>query len=430
MSETHLHVTELRGPEDPHANAFWVDGGIDRPTIGLQPLRHAFDLEGWIAIAGSDAPPELLLIFADGSLLTCVALTEDGQGRHRFSARIPIVGCRESWSLRLEIKLENGMRLDALAVEGRRSVTAHEDPVSPQPIVMSTLGRSGSTLLANLMAGHPRIAYLLPFEAEARSMEFWGRRAQLDALPAHYGRMLQTNQEPMEVEGILHTPGHFPRLKIHGPRLEQWIDAVHVPRMIADAREGWMRTAREFLKLADPGATHLLEKHSCHSVTTFCRDVVPEALHVLLVRDFRDIACSWRSYTRKRDLAVGQLDRSPDDIRRYAFVLDAAERMLRMHRAEPDLPVVRYEDLVIDPVQTLSRLFTALDLPLTREEISGIVSDRVDPDQVNQTHHRTTDRPEDSLARWQRDLEPNDQRLLNEHLGPMLEAFGYEVPAP
>ena len=44
--------------------------------------------------------------------------------------------------------------------------------------------------------------------------------------------------------------------------------------------------------------------------------------------------------------------------------------------------------------------------------------------------HRTTPDAEASVGRWQRDLDPDLQRLCESAFGPALETFGYLVMAP
>ena len=99
-------------------------------------------------------------------------------------------------------------------------------------------------------------------------------------------------------------------------------------------------------------------------------------------------------------------------------------RLARIARhPDPDSIVIRYEDLVRDPVKTRLALSDFLDLDLlTRAEADAI------PDS-----HRTSSDPAASIGRWRNDLAPEQVEACEAAFGFFMREFDYEAgdrPAP
>jgi hypothetical protein len=89
------------------------------------------------------------------------------------------------------------------------------------------------------------------------------------------------------------------------------------------------------------------------------------------------------------------------------------ERLERAH-------LVRYEDLVLEPEETIVRLLEYLELdssPALRRRIGAAAAKR--------TAHGTSASPEASIGRWRRELPPQLQEDCEEAFGEAMELFGY-----
>ena len=104
--------------------------------------------------------------------------------------------------------------------------------------------------------------------------------------------------------------------------------------------------------------------------------------------------------------------------------------LLRDWQARSELVhVVRYEDLVATPIETLTGLLQYLGLDSEERTVDAMAAgaSEVTPEME---WHRTADSSSRSIGRWRRDLSPELQAVAQAAFGPALEAFGYEAGTP
>jgi hypothetical protein len=103
--------------------------------------------------------------------------------------------------------------------------------------------------------------------------------------------------------------------------------------------------------------------------------------------------------------------------------------LLRAWRERGDRAhLLRYEDLILSPRESVDGLLSYLDLERDDAAANGMIEALSERSDRNEWH-RTTDDPKASIGRWQRDLSPELQRVCEQALGPILEQFGY-APRP
>ena len=86
--------------------------------------------------------------------------------------------------------------------------------------------------------------------------------------------------------------------------------------------------------------------------------------------------------------------------------------------------LIRYEDLVLQPRETIERLLAYLDLD-TGSSIVGALAESISSKTPELAAHPTSDTPEASIGRWERDLSGDLRDLCQELFAEPLEAFGY-----
>ena len=164
-----------------------------------------------------------------------------------------------------------------------------------------------------------------------------------------------------------------------GGEKELWVGPVR--RFVLDSVEN------RFPKVG--GDNYLVVKEPHGTVgSSILLQALPESRMILLVRDPRDVISSKMdaarrgSWAEKAQKRRGQqkknttADTHPDafvkdQARRYANLMDLAQEAYDAHTG-PKV-VVRYEDLVADTPGTMRRMYAALGLPATDEEISRVV---------------------------------------------------------
>ena len=94
----------------------------------------------------------------------------------------------------------------------------------------------------------------------------------------------------------------------------------------------------------------------------------------------------------------------------------------RVHRPDPHAfeisRLVRYEDLVLEPEQTLGRICALLELeagPAEQREAEAATFQR----------HGTSGSPQESIGRWRNELTEEERELCETAFGDFLKILGY-----
>ncbi len=201
-------------------------------------------------------------------------------------------------------------------------------------------------------------------------------------------------------------------------------------------------TARSFAPLVELaaeakrlGKTVLVEKtpRHVHAMETIAA-LLPAARFIYLVRDGRDVAISLMR--RSPSLEAG--------IERWLTDNNAA--LAAMERFPERVVVLRYEDLVADPAASLGALCDFLGVPydeamlryheierswfVGKEEAALPVAELTGGKRHLARRERQIGQPLFNAGGAWRELSPDDQRRLNEAMGPLLARFGYAGAAP
>lgn len=280
---------------------------------------------------------------------------------------------------------------------------------APLPVLGVRLaeGRSGSTLLMQLLATGPGVVFDRRYPAEYRFLSYFARTAAMLTEPFDEERHV----------GV--TPFFFGDRPQWGP-IPFATDLVDVGRLERPIlRHLWLAWSEE-IRRSQPDATVYAEKLAV-DVPTVAAAGVPIRV-IDLVRDPRDVVASIRAFTATgmdgfgRHPGIDERRFLGDFLRRYGAGLAAM--------ADPlpdgiDRILVRYEDLARDLTVEADRLgdWAGLDLDAAPVEHSRDAY----------RHHRTTDTVEESIGRWRRDLLPGEADLIADRLAEQLRPFGYDL---
>jgi hypothetical protein len=249
----------------------------------------------------------------------------------------------------------------------------------------------------------------------------------------------------MEVFGTLSEPASYIRqLAPGGPLHDGWWlgSGEPIPRttpkddlerwMAADAVESLAAVCQERIEAlysrvaagqGRPDEIYFAEKFGTDSVPALIWELYPRAREVILVRDFRDVACSILASSAKRKGREQVSDPSTvlGDIagRTNSLLKIWQQRSERAH-------LVRYEDLIERPAEALEGLLVYLELDASAELVESMVAALSEGGDAA-TRHRTTDTADASIGRWRRDLDEGQQREFTRVLHEGLEAFGYAL---
>jgi hypothetical protein len=149
--------------------------------------------------------------------------------------------------------------------------------------------------------------------------------------------------------------------------------------------------------------------------------VWPDARYLVLVRDPRDVLCSWRCHATKsqvaqdfpelRDLAASVFARS------WKAVYTGFKKEL------PNSMWMRYEDLCAEPRRQISAVLDFLELEW-EPELDSVLGAR----DLFESHGTSRDLAS-TIGRWRRDLCDDDIREVVSHCADAMRGLGYDTNA-
>src|ERR1700736_2752368 len=157
-----------------------VGAEVNLPAPGDRLPTYALDVRGWAI--GRDDEVIAVELAAEGAVLGAVPLEVE---RPNVAARhdaAPTIGFRalvNGLLLPTEFELEvlastrSGARPPIGVVRGRRAALPERDAAPFQPLIVTTLGRTGSMLLLRLLEAHPEVLVLRPHRYEQRVAGYW-----------------------------------------------------------------------------------------------------------------------------------------------------------------------------------------------------------------------------------------------------------------
>jgi hypothetical protein len=417
-----------------------VGGWLDAPQPGATSADYALDASGW-AIADLDGPCDiearhgrhvLRREIADGERPDVGRALPDvpGAARSGFAMTVGLLQLPPDFVLDITVAPPSGSPLLLARIRGRRAALPPAPASYLQPIPVTGHGRSGTQWLVRLLGKHPEIVAHRPFELEPRVLVYWLSVLRDLADPASQAEVLARSAsdrrywlgDRARTDAIFHSPAAI--------RAELGRDSID--ELVAFARH---RVERFYRAAADldgvPAPRFFVEKSTPHDypLLGLQRELYPAASEVLLVRDFRDTFASMRAFNLKR----GQrgFGGAPDgsDEEHLIYLRDVGRRILADYRARAEASrLVRYEDLIQEPEQTLGALIAWLGLEPTPAIVAGMIA-RASEDTPQMRDHRTSPDVAASIGRWRRDLSPELQERSCEILEEVLAGFGYEVGA-
>jgi hypothetical protein len=409
---------------------------VGKATVGTTSSTYALEVEGWVI--GSRFPVEAVELVHDGASLWRIPLTRrpDVAAAHPdapyaeqsgFYAIVSSLALAPDFELLVRAVGADNARADIAIVRGRRAPLRCSVEPTLNPLLITTLGRSGSTALLKLFASHPQIVAHSPVQGETRVASYW-----LDILrglsePASY---LQQISPPRGMPRRWWLGAEMVPRRDRAPEAYQWMGATSVEALAVFCQsqiDAFYERASNPEELSD--AVYFAEKcqpAGLRGVPEIMSEIYRDGREVVLVRDFRDMACSMSAYNRK--LGFQGFGRSADasDEENVTWMRGIVASLHKSWRGMGERGyLLRYEDLILQPVETLGNVLEYLRIDNSNATIDGMLRELSDAGLLE--IHRTSNGVKESIGRWRRDLTPELQEMYSQELGPFLEAFGYET---
>jgi GT2 family glycosyltransferase len=416
-----------------------VNAVLEAPTIGTVESAYAVIVTG--SVVAQHTPAHAVEISADdthswrvpinvtrnGAALAGAEATEIATSG--FQTAIGALRLRPSFELTVDALLEDETRVPIATVRGRRRLLRSSFQPTLQPLMVTTLGRTGSSWLMLLLSRHPEIVAYLPFQNEPRVLSYWLEVLKTLAEPASYFQTIR----PQLYRGHWWIGSERPSPLPVGKdrRMEQWLGREGVVGLAALCQDRIDAFYREAAATRVQHGSYFAEKvFPDASTLTLAWELYPEAREIVLVRDFRDMACSIFGYNAKRGFASFGREHATSDEEFVRSQRESALRILANWQERRDRAyLLRYEDLIVRPTETLGALLSYLDIASDGATIETMLQEASGFQPDVQRKHQTSDDPVASVGRWQRDLDEALKAVAWEAMGDVLVQFGYAEDA-
>jgi hypothetical protein len=419
----------------------WAAGfNVDRPSSGDRRDGYELTIGGWAV--GRIARAEEIQVLHDGCLLrrapvgaprpdvAALIPDEPSAARSGFRIRVGLLGLPPAAELELCVALADGSPLHIGTLTVTHTPLAIEPPPRLSPVIVTSLGRMGTTLLMSLLAQHPEVVVHPQYPYELGAARYLVHLLGVACAPADHLDSSHPDSFSQETNKMGHNP-FFGDFLAADEETNHWFSS-RAPVLMG----AWVQQATdEFYECLAARAGHgsarfFAEKSLPDHLPYLFHDLYPEAREIVLVRDIRDVVCSALAFNAKRGNSSFGREWLDDDLGFVEQLRQDLERLVVSWRRRSERALlVRYEDLVIDPIPTIAAIFdhigVATDSPLIEAALAA-----ANASSELQTH-RTSASPEASIGRWASELAEERPGLLercHDLCGDLLTELGYDVP--
>ena len=173
---------------------------LEVPQPGEEWNSQTLHFDGWVL--GAKAPIVAVEVLQDGRPIARMPVREpredvaerfpdvEGAANSGFAGALGALRLRRSFELLLRGELESGVTMPLATVTGKREPVQLPPVDGPRPLIVTTLGRTGSTWCVWMLQSHPEIVAHSPFENDARVGTYWMSVLQTLSDPTSYLRQV------------------------------------------------------------------------------------------------------------------------------------------------------------------------------------------------------------------------------------------------
>ncbi len=425
---------------------------LDTPIPGARSNLHVLHIIGWVV--GSESEARAIEVVHEGAVIRVApvrglrpdvirAIGDIPAGTQcNFHALIGLLGLEAETELLLYVVLADDSRVLFARIAVSRTPVQIDYPPGLRPLMLTCLGRTGSTWVMKLLMAHDQVVVYRRFPYESAPAKYWLHMLRVLSEPGNLMESARPDDFHKELYWVGKNP-YWDESVFEQPDLATFSAETYVERLASFCQrsiDDWYLTLARSQGQQTP--VYFAEKHMSPTfVPAVTWELYPDAREVFLVRDFRDMASSIFAFDDKRGFTgfgrpPGLTDEEylVGDLRKMA--LDFRQSWLaRRDRAH----LLRYEDLVFRPRETLRSLLDYLGLDRSSSTIDEMLEagakpvpdlpgTSFDPTMVSQ--HRTSNDPHSSIGRWRNERDSAFRDLCNDAFGEALADFGYSESGP
>lgn len=307
---------------------------------------------------------------------------------------------RREGSISVLVTDELGMRHHLGTIEFRENTfNESEKPtirIGARPILISSLGRSGSTVLANSIGLHPEVCLIGGYPFEYRFFSYCLHATYILTSPANH----ESSMPPGAFEKInIFNTGFNPFNIRVWDRLFENDDLrnFYETKFTHDTAAHFMHqanTAIEKITSRKKTATSFVEKAVGTNLSNLAENIFPNLKEIVLIRNFWDMALSMIAFDAKRG-TKSFYSENPDD-----WLIARAYQHCNLtirSRIEGKILVV-YEDLIKNPKLCLTELAGKLNLKQDAESINAMLEAFKESSYLSK--HKTSQDKKLEIRKW------------------------------
>ena len=307
-------------------------------------------------------------------------------------------------------------------------------PSALTPLLVTTLGRTGSTALLGILGNHPKVAVYKPFDQEARYISYYTQMFKTLSSTYSWQIPLAALSENITPDQLIGQRVQFDESLHYSVYSEMWDSFYnqYVPDLFRFCTEQLSQLYYQVAKLNGNEAPQwMAEKFVPGNELTELKTLLPNYLEIVLVRDPRDVYCSILSFIEKRgQLGFGRECFQDDQSYLTEGFIPSVMQLYNYWKANSDkVCLVRYEDMILEPQQTFHNIFQYFGIDSTPETINQMLAKARETNKNRQEEHQTSSSVANSIGRFKNALSTSDMNLMNALLCEPLAEFGYELPA-
>ena len=410
---------------------------FDAPTKGTVANVYDIEIAGWVL--GQATPVVAVEVHAEGMVLRRVPLDQHRPDVARDYPDVPTAPTSGFRTWLSTIGLEPGVELQVRAVFEDDSrirlggIRFSHQPLHTgfepalQPLLMTSMGRAGTTWTMRLLSEHPRIVVHRWHPYELRTARYWWHMIKVLTEPRDPYRSAQADTFQTNKSWIGHNP-FYPEPVCTTPGLREWFGRTYVEELATfcqrKAEECYRRIAEA---QGQPDVVYFAEKHRPDNLPWLIWELYPRAKEVFLVRDFRDVVSSMLAFNaQQRPTRFGPVGQTEEEFARYLRTTTVRQLARSWSKRQDRAHLIRYEDLIHQPLDTMRGVLAYLDLEHDDSTVGGMV-ERASQDDPEMRRHLTSSEVSSSIGRWRQSLAPSVPAVWQEVYADVLEQFGYAV---
>ncbi len=432
MNEQLVKITNIT--KSPSASVLGFS--IDNPKIDSSSNTYTITINGWVL--EKNIPVVAMLLLDKNEIIRRVPVNlprPDIAKVHPdiakaencgFSMVISTLGMADNVELQLKVLLQTQQQvtLGSISLQRTGKFPCNYESIL-QPLMVTSLGRSGSTWLMRVLAEHSNIIVHREYPYETHAAKYW------------IYSLFKVLSEPTNYLNPDAPANHLSGLNIkwiirnvtQDNLFNQWFTNSYIDQVIKFCKTSTDSFYTEVAKSQNQTPsqlTYFAEKFGpWESTAGLCYELYPQTKEIILVRDFRDTLCSMLKFSEQRNVTDFGLNSKTTDLQAVNRIKNQAQRLLDYSQQRTDQTcVVRYENLVLKPEETFLTILEYLGLESNAKVVKNMLKNSATDTQELKSH-RTSKNPKKSIGRWQQDLTEPMKQLCEERLTEELQAFGY-----